>query len=103
MNLADFNKLDFSQFEGYYWYSNSEIPTFELKKLEPRTIPFVSEGFLFDSKKEISISVKYFNGEYIITEFEVKNLQNIRFIEKHRCPSYKLDGIKSVKKITFLR
>ena len=80
-------------------HADTDKLAFELKKLESGTIPFVIEGFLFDSKKKKSISVKHFNGEYIITEFVDEKLDNIRFIGEHSFPAYKLDGIKYVKRI----
>ncbi len=101
MNLSEINNLDFSHFEGYLWFSNAEYPTFdikELKELEENVIPFVIEGFLFDETNKQSISIKNFNGKYVITSFDLTNKNMIRFLEEHQYPANKMEGIEAIKK-----
>ncbi len=69
--------VDFSRkYTGYLWMSNADSP----KVLaEPRAVdgalfenrnPFIAEGQLYDSEKDVSISIRYADGEYFIVRFE---------------------------------
>ncbi len=100
MTLDDFNKIEnLSQYEGYYWYSDSENPILDnFGKLEAGTIPFVIEGYLYNNTKQHSIAIKNYNGEYVITEFYLNdiNAKEYNLLEEVKFPAHKLEGIKHI-------
>lgn len=76
MEIINFNKLDKSMYEGYYWYSNAETPFFnDFKNLSQNELPFVTEGYLYNNSLKHSISIKYFNGKYLIYEFKLTEIE----------------------------
>ena len=74
------NKIEDGCYHGYYWMSNQNKPnvlngenfTLELKN---GSNPFVIEAQLYDKSKEISYSVKYFDGEYHILRHDINELK----------------------------
>lgn len=63
------------KYEGYLWLSNSIEPkvldnqkiNLELKE---GMMPFIVEGQLYNSTDHISYSIKYVNGEHLVTKYE---------------------------------
>lgn len=100
------DKVEKSKYEGYLWYSDSTEPKvynhedLELE-LDNKHNPFIVEGQLFDSKRNISISIKFVDGEYIINQYTVSendyNKCNVTI--KEYC-AYRM---KDVKKLRFLQ
>lgn len=69
--------IDFDRkYTGYLWMSNSAEPIvlaepgFVERALFETVNPFVSEGQLYDSGKDISLSIRYADGEYFIVRYE---------------------------------
>jgi CRISPR type III-associated protein (TIGR04423 family) len=70
--------IEKSKYQGYIWYSNENKPRvfdgnelFELE-LKDGENPFVTEGFLCDGN--MSISIKYIDGHYIVKQFNLAEL-----------------------------
>jgi CRISPR type III-associated protein (TIGR04423 family) len=66
--------------EGYIWKSNEEKP--EVFYNEPVNLlldegknPFIIEGQLY-VKNKISYSIKYVDGKYFVTEYDLTNLSS---------------------------
>lgn len=65
--------------EGYLWYSDAEKPVvFEKDSsqviiLKDTDNPFVVEGQLYDSGTKESCSIKYVDGHYLVSRFQVKD------------------------------
>lgn len=105
IKIEDLNKMDLTGFEGYYWYSDAEKPIQTgFQPLKAGEIPFVIEGFLFNEKSQLSISIKNFNGNYVINQF---NLSQIQIDDGHRLsdkpklyPAYS-SKLALVKKLKF--
>lgn len=101
MDIKDFNNIDFSKYIGYYWNSDAEKPIqSNFKKISENTLPFVIEGYLYNEHEEISISVKNYNGKYIINQFDLNNIgENLRLSKEIEYPAYssKLKGVKKLK------
>ncbi|MDF1573308.1 MAG: TIGR04423 family type III CRISPR-associated protein [Bacteroidales bacterium] len=76
VKMKPYKKIEITEipdlvYEGYYWYSDREKP--ELLKDEKITagiftkIPFIIEANFYSKEKNISVSVKNIDGEYLIT------------------------------------
>lgn len=76
--LIDVNSLPSGEFEGYYWYSNSERP--EIIKNESiqsgwfTKMPFIVEANFYSRKNNTSIHVKHIDGEYKITQVNLAEI-----------------------------
>lgn len=100
------DKVEKSKYEGYLWYSDSTEPkVYNNKELElvldNKHNPFIVEGQLFDSEKNISISIKFVDGEYIINQY------NIAEDDYNKCDvtikEFCAHRMKDVKKLRFLQ
>ena len=62
-------------YEGYLWMSDQENPAvYENDSVtlpEEGANPFVVEGQLYNEKEELSYSIKFVDGQYIVQEYEV--------------------------------
>jgi len=102
MTLENFNKIDFKNYIGYYWFSDSENPVINnISKLEEDKIPFVIEGYLYNEQSKHSISIKNFNGKYVITEFKISEFEKednneYKLLDAIAYPAYKLDNINKI-------
>ena len=64
------------KYVGYYWMSDNPQPILLQNQdfpeaLEPNRKPFIIEAQLFDDK-QVSYSVKYVDGEYLIQRWDLK-------------------------------
>lgn len=75
------NRIDkTAKYEGYLWMSDKMEPKifngqqidFESLELQKH---FVVEGQLYDSEHQKSYSIKYVTGQYIVTEYNIKNIE----------------------------
>lgn len=86
--LSDF--LSLKSMEGYYWMSDSNIPIIIqeekaktkflslLKTIRDTTNPFIIEAQIYDKKSNLSYSLKYVDGKYIVVKYYVKeNIEDI--------------------------
>ena len=63
------------KFQGYLWKSDNPDPevfnNVETTIVLPLGNPFIIEGQLFDEHNRISVSIKYIDGNYIISEYKL--------------------------------
>lgn len=77
------DKIDFSlEYEGYIWYSDEDkpeiIPNSKIN-FEPgcfSDLPFIIEGNLYHYESDLSLQIKYIDGEYHIIKFNLKEARN---------------------------
>lgn len=74
------NKIDKKiNYEGYLWMSDSSTPILlnnEIIKLDLDSLnPFLIEGQLYDKVNNKSYSIKYIDGESIVKEFNINQLE----------------------------
>jgi CRISPR type III-associated protein (TIGR04423 family) len=80
---------DGSNYEGYLWLSDEQVPDdYQVGEvfsddLESAAIPYVVEGWLYDTQTEKSYAIRYHKGEYIRTEYDLANAA-----ERNRLQSY---------------
>ena len=63
------------KYEGYLWLSNSKAPkVYENQpidiELKEGMMPFVVEGQLYCQTEQTSYSIKYVDGEHVVSEFD---------------------------------
>lgn len=69
-------KIEKGIYEGYYWMSDEEEPkvlvneSFD-RELKDRENPFVIEAQLYSKEKNVSYSVKYVDGQYRVSKYEI--------------------------------
>lgn len=65
-------------YEGYLWMSDQENPNVYENKLvtlpKEGDNPFVVEGHLFNKKEGLSYTIKYVDGQYIVLEYQVTEI-----------------------------
>ncbi len=93
------HKLEKANYTGYLWYSDAKEPklyylTEKEFEFDDSTNPFVVEGWLIDKDKELSYSIQYINGEYVIRKYNINDLEHIESTEKIYIPSFK--GFKEI-------
>lgn len=79
-------------YEGYLWYSDKKEPKI-YTEMEPLTEelkpddsdnPFIIEGQLYDEGRNLSCSVKYVDGHYIVKECDIqKELKGLVINDKY--------------------
>ena len=70
--------IESAKYQGYLWYSDQRrpevylgnTPVAELILDKPRN-PFIVEGNLYDEERQLSISVKFVDGKYIVTRYDL--------------------------------
>lgn len=92
-------KINNAKYEGYLWWSNSKTPviydgTQEIAlTIDETQNPFIVEGNFWDKELEISIFIKYVDGEYLVRKTEVAGLTGPDYVytdvvyAAHRLPS----------------
>ena len=80
MNTNKISKIEEGIYQGYYWMSDQTSPhlidekkSFSLE-LDNTVNPFVIEAQLYNENENISYSVKYIDGEYIIMKYDLNVL-----------------------------
>jgi CRISPR type III-associated protein (TIGR04423 family) len=75
---SDVNLIPKKQYVGYLWNSNEDFPTIindDNQNISLDQHPFVVEGNLYyksnDGNEEISISIRFRDGQYFIYEFDL--------------------------------
>ena len=64
-----------SKWTGYIWRSDSSIPEiilnseFDFDSIKDDDNPFIVEGELYNEARQLSVSVRYIDGEHILREF----------------------------------
>ncbi len=65
-------------YEGYLWLSNADKPIeyHYDKESDPGIFetldPFVREGYLFNKKEAISLTIKHVDGRYLVRKFHIE-------------------------------
>lgn len=82
------NQIDDLDYNGYYWLSKEPKPHIVEGKFDKtilQDLPFVVEANLYDEDKQISISIKNVDGEYLITKYDLSKLSadEIKTAEKY--------------------
>ncbi|MBD5358032.1 MAG: TIGR04423 family type III CRISPR-associated protein [Bacteroides sp.] len=71
-------KLPTGNYQGYYWMSDATDPVIVaglptmLQTLDANVNPFVIEAQLYDPENHLSFSIKYVDGRYVVTRYDVK-------------------------------
>lgn len=72
------HKIDKATYEGYMWESDKIAPEIYHGKeeigfsLTDGENPFIVEGQLYDKENDLSISIRFVDGKYLITRFDGK-------------------------------
>jgi len=91
-------KIEKSKYEGYIWYSDEPKPKvlnsdeFEIELIDVEN-PFIIEGQLFDGN--VSIGLKYIDGQYIVNKFSLNDLGNIASEEQTYIANF--DGVSGLQ------
>jgi CRISPR type III-associated protein (TIGR04423 family) len=71
-------------YQGYYWMSNSSKPVIQdegdIDKSIFKELPFVVEANYYSSEADISIQIKSVDGQYLVSEINVKDCEAIEYI-----------------------
>lgn len=67
-------RIQLNKCQGYLWYSDQSKPTVYIDEdvelnLDENINPFVIEGQLYSQDTQVSVSIKYVDGRYIITRY----------------------------------
>lgn len=85
-----------NKYEGYLWWNNKAAPDVYLdqkvsEKLSAWPLesanPFIVEGNLWDPAKELSFSIRYIDGAYLVHEFRMSQLVGYDFLTKNYLPN----------------
>lgn len=99
------------KYEGYIWLSDATHPTVFPGKddnsivLDEEANPFIIEGALFDKANGKSISIKYVDGRYIISEHNVSPDEmngNDHIIRKNYL-AHRMHGVKGLSYLQYWR
>lgn len=111
-DLNALNNLNALKYEGYLWLSDKPAP-FIIKKgfndlngqtlptlgeLEGAANPFIIEGQLYDADNKLSYSIRYADGETLVTCFELSKMEqdeNLEMQDKTFLPSH-MEGVSSL-------
>lgn len=70
--------IENARYQGYLWYSDQRQPEVYLGKtsvaeliLDESKNPFIVEGNLYDAERQLSISIKFVDGKYIVTRYDL--------------------------------
>ncbi len=98
------HRISKAKYEGYVWMSDQTAPQV-IDGAEEKTLtltdgenPFVAEGQLWDASQRRSVSIRYVDGRYIISETLVTEEQL-----KEPTVSYIPHRLKGVEGLKFLR
>ena len=71
-------KIESAKYQGYLWYSDQRQPEVYLGNtsvaeliLDESENPFIVEGNLYDTERQLSISIKFVDGKYIVTRYDL--------------------------------
>ena len=107
MGRISINQIKALPYEGYLWMSDKEQPQIynqeNISLPKEGDNPFVVEGMLYNKANELSYSIRFVDGEYIVQEFKVTqaDIKNPENQEKVYEPN-RMDDLKG-KRLRFLR
>ncbi|KAA6329355.1 hypothetical protein EZS27_021834 [termite gut metagenome] len=81
-------------YTGYLWMSDEQTPkTYcnqpidkELERTDNQN-PFIIEGQLYCEEKQLSYNIKYVDGKYMVTAYNLETFKNEIFDEKEYIPN----------------
>ena len=90
-----------NKYEGYLWWSNSQEPVSYKNESVPNwpaetDNPFIVEGNLYDKLNQLSYSIRFVDGGYIINCFNLNELKNTESIFKSYLPNRFPSAIKKL-------
>lgn len=103
MKKINIDDIDFNlDYEGYIWYSNDRKPKVNPKitKEDFKILPFIIEGNLYCKDKNISISIKNYDGKYHVYQVELNNFSKDQFTEQQYL-SHGLNGVSKLKMLHY--
>lgn len=103
MRNINIDDIDFDlTYEGYIWYSNKTCPEKKTKFYRSlfTDLPFIIEGNLYSRENEISISIKNIDGQYLVKQWDLKDLPKDQ-ITKQTFIAHNLDGENKIEMIQF--
>lgn len=67
-------RLQFNKCQGYLWYSDQSKPKVYMDEaielnLDKNINPFIVEGQLYSPDTQVSVSIKYVDGRYIVNRY----------------------------------
>ena len=76
------NKIESAKYQGYLWKSDQTHPlTYIGDETVPEIVlndgenPFIVEGNLYNKETGLSISIKYVNGKYIVSKYDLPAME----------------------------
>lgn len=70
--------IEKAKYEGYIWKSDQSKPDTILREFElelhDNENPFIIEGQLYCEEKNLSISIRYVDGKYIVNKFNLSEV-----------------------------
>ena len=94
IHLTDIPKE--SRYTGYLWQSDQSSPMVFRGEALPAfgsgTNPFIIEGQLYNKDNDLSYSIKFVDGKYLVKEFDLKEPETFKPIEKCYLAN-RLDGV----------
>ena len=75
-----YKKYQGNRWDGYIWKSDAAKPEiisdkeFDFDTIDDSSNPFVIEGELYDKDANVSVSIRYIDGQHIIRDFDVNML-----------------------------
>ncbi len=103
MELINIKDIDLKcKYEGYIWMSDQKRPKKLIKepidqKMVESDNPFIIEALLFDEDNMFSYSIKYVDGEYIVTKSEVE----YEYLMKDKYETYISKRVNETTKLKF--
>ena len=81
------------KYHGYLWKSDEIKPLvikgdLEELSLDSSAIPFIVEGELFNLETKISYSIRFFDGEYHVKEFNTRDLSESNSTRRTYAPNF---------------
>lgn len=76
-NREALERIPSGNYEGYLWFSDEQKPKVFPRDgaftddLESKVIPFVVEGWLYDRENNKSYAIRYLDGEYLRTAYDL--------------------------------
>ena len=111
MKPITIDEIDYTvSYKGYVWYSGERQPIFIDRQIDATDFDpaakgktnslFVVESNLYASAQKRSISIRYVDGQYLIHQFDLANIDP-ELLTSQRYKSHRLNGIQFVKMMQY--
>lgn len=85
------------EFDGYLWFSDQQKPTMlmnqRLNMALFKKLPFIIEGNLWSKERQLSVNIRNFDGQYLITSFDLSNSSEDILLEEKNYIAHDLEGV----------